>query len=80
MGSNRILERMANSARYAECRTADEERGPQAPFLFILVLCQKHACGLARPVYFTPCINLLINGASRNNSTPEPSSAQNPKV
>lgn len=30
--------------------------------------------------YFTPCISLLTSGATRNSSTPEPTSAQKPKV
>ena len=30
--------------------------------------------------YLTPCIKRLINGATMNSSTPEPTSAQKPKV
>ena len=30
--------------------------------------------------YFTPCINLLTSGATTKSSTPEPTSAQKPKV
>lgn len=30
--------------------------------------------------HFTPCISLLISGATSSNSTPETTSAQKPKV
>gem|GEM_PF-5580150 len=31
-------------------------------------------------IHFTPCISLLISGATANNTTPDPTSDQKPNV
>ncbi|GAB1406869.1 hypothetical protein MASR1M8_07880 [Thermomonas brevis] len=37
-------------------------------------------CPAAAGAYFTPCISRWISGATRNSSTPAPTSAQKPKL